>query len=106
MRASDAKRSDGCVVKMSANAIVWNEATRSIREIACERPSEYTLNGPTGIGVAQRSPQIAGASDWITMMEAVIGVKITRIFVSGLMIFEVSAIPIEKRKTASRGSGE
>jgi hypothetical protein len=40
------------------------------------------------------------------MMEAVIGVKINRIFARGLMIFEVSAIPIEKRKTASRGSGE
>jgi hypothetical protein len=40
------------------------------------------------------------------MIEAVIGVKMTRIFASGLMVFEVRATPIEKRKTARSGSGE
>jgi hypothetical protein len=39
------------------------------------------------------------------MTDAVIGVKIRRTFASGAMIFEVSAIAIEKRKTPRSGSG-
>jgi hypothetical protein len=40
------------------------------------------------------------------MIDAVIGVKINKILASGLKIFDVRAMAIEKRKTARSGSGE